>query len=197
MKKIKRKVMPVNRTMFSVNEQPAQRHELFEIEIKDEYRLTELLAYKGRYFVPNVCRAIFQGRPDPKLVEKYNSLFSQGILSKQEIIVDLRFSPAGEKINVSINGLRSARLVLRLFKLPVLGTIARICACIYRLPLLVRNIQRIDYLLEYCREELEVKVDSTDYINNMKRISLAFQMTEQRMIDLLQEFEGKNDSSNQ
>ena len=190
-KKIKRKSLPFRRIVFSVDDKCEQVNVLPPIELKDQYHINELIGLRGDHFVVSAYRAIIQEKPDSEIIERYKVLFSQGAVTKKELLCRLRYSPEGKKKNIQIKGLLIPRLVGRAFRIPVVGSFLRINVCILRLPVLFRNIQRLDNMLITCQQDLQAKVNAEDYSRHLKRISSAFQMTEQRVVELQHEFEKK------
>ena len=190
-KKIKRKSLPLGKIVFSVDDKYEQVNVLPPIELKDQYHINELIGLRGDHFVISAYRAIIQEKPDPEIIERYKVLFSQGAVTKKELLCRLRYSPAGKKKNIQIKGLFFPCLVGKAFRIPVVGYFCRIIVCIVRLPALFRIIQRLDNVSIACQEELKSKVDTENYSRDLKRISLAFQMTEQRIVELMQEIEEK------
>ncbi len=187
---VKKSMMTKSNAFFSVHDLPPEHPESPpQIDLKDQYHINELLGLRGDHFVASAYRAIIQKKPDPEIIARYTVLYYQGILTKKELLCTLRYSPEGRKKGVHIQGLRIPCMIGKIFRIPVLGRFCRIFVCILRLPLLFRNIQRLDNMLIACQDELQVKVNAEEYNRHLKRISMAFQMTEQRTLDLLQELE--------
>ncbi len=185
--RVKMKKVPPRRISLSIDRDSYKVPEPPKIAIKDRYRIEELLAYQGDNFVCNAFRAIIQESVSPEVMEKYRQLYYQGIVSKKELLVKLRYSPDGRRKNVIISGILPAYLLQILYKIPLFGYGFRVVVSVLRLPVTIRNVQRLNNMLIACQEELKTKVDAEEYLNNLQRVNLAFQVTDQRMLDFLQE----------
>jgi hypothetical protein len=111
---------------------------------RKRYLLRELLdEFDGSDFVRHVFRCLLKREPDPEGHVLYRRLLESGELSKAEILAAIATGPEARAVGVETIGLRRLRLRLRLFSIPLLGTLFRFAAACLGLPKLERELWRV------------------------------------------------------
>lgn len=116
----------------------------FHARADDHYKLADLTQYHDADFVRHAYLAILHRAPDEAGAHRYLQGLRSGVYNKTDILASMRYSPEGESHNVRINGLRTAYLLSRAGRLPVLGYLINIIIALYRLPVLVRQQQQFE-----------------------------------------------------
>jgi len=141
-------------------------------EIKDVYKISDFVEYDFKNFINYAYKAILKREPSSRELHDYLSWLQQGLTDKEQVLLDLRYSPEGIKKGVIIEGLHRHHVIKKYFKIPLLGKILNILYCIVTFPRIFRYIKRLEYtLIEECMD-LENKVRTIDDIMNMFDIKL-------------------------
>lgn len=129
------------------------------IAARDAYGVEELLAFHDEDFLRNAYRALLRREPDPEGFASHRAALHGGETTKVEILAHLRYSDEGRRVGVPVRGLRSAYVLHRLRRVPVLGALAGIALYGLRLPMLVRNMERHEVQLFRRERELRAAID--------------------------------------
>lgn len=111
---------------------------------KDSYHLKDLLNYHGEKFIDNAYLSILRRKPDQQGQNSFLTRLQCGELTKTDIIGRIRYSKEGRRHKISVKGLLRPFLLQLLYRVPVLGRIARITTAILNLPTIFRNIQVLE-----------------------------------------------------
>lgn len=123
---------------------PAPQPEPASIATKDRYSLEELVAHHDEAFLRNAFLAILRREPDPEGFEHYRWSLRDGRLTRRELLAELRRSPEGRAAGIRIEGLRRARFMHGLQRVPVLGRLVAVALWTWRLPALARRLERLE-----------------------------------------------------
>lgn len=115
-----------------------------DIERRDEYQLGELLGFHDEAFIRNAYEAILKREPDDAGLAQYLQNLRSGRYSKIDILRSLRFSPEGSRANVTIHGLGQLSFLRKLYRVPIVGYLARLAVGITRLPVLITNHRQLE-----------------------------------------------------
>lgn len=122
---------------------------------------TWFLKYHGREFVKIAYEHLLHRMPDAGGAKTYGEKLAGGDLTRVDVLGRLRYSREGRLKKVPVPGLLLPFLLQTLFKVPVGGMVLRILAGVYRLPVILRNIQTLEnrvvdqhHLLEGAVKEL-------------------------------------------
>jgi SAM-dependent methyltransferase len=124
----------------------------------ERYALNDFLALHDRDFIEAAYRGVLRRRPDPDGEAHYLGALRRGDLSKTEILGRLRYSPEGRKLKVPVQGLFATFAVQHSYRIPVLGRCLATLSAILRLPLIVRNLQRVESYQHARNAEVEAAV---------------------------------------
>lgn len=83
-----------------------------------EVYLRELTCYFDEEFIDNAFRAILHREPDPAGKSFYLSRLRNGELTKEDIVISLRYSEEGKRVGVNVVGLKKYILLNRLLSVP-------------------------------------------------------------------------------
>jgi O-antigen chain-terminating methyltransferase len=125
------------------------------IERKDAYRLEDFLCFHDVDFVSNAYRGILRREPDDSGMGQYLTELRAGRIAKTEIIGRLRFSAEGRAARVPVRGLAMPFALRTACRIPIAGPILGMLQYLIRLPILVRNHERLEAVLFH--RELEMK----------------------------------------
>jgi len=106
--------------------------------------LSELLALHDEELVQAGYRQILQRPADSGGLAYHLSCLRTGTLSKLEILVAMRFSEEGRRVGVLIPGLTRSYWTARVARVPILGYFFRMLYGIWRLPVLMKNLDTQD-----------------------------------------------------
>jgi O-antigen chain-terminating methyltransferase len=140
---------------------PRSWHPPQPLPARDAYSLAELLAYHDVEFVQNAYRAILRREADDTGLAHHLHQLHHGEVAKVELLAGMRNSAEGRKAGVRIRGLRLARAVRSLRRVPLLGALAEMLLYVVRMPTIVRNLERQEVQLFRRERELRVLVDAT------------------------------------
>jgi len=115
-----------------------------DIEKREEYQLSELLAFHDEAFVRNAYEAVLKREPDDTGLAQYLQSLRSGRYSKIDILRSLRFSPEGQRANVTIHGLGRLSFLRKIYRVPVLGYLVQLAVAIARLPVLIANHRQLE-----------------------------------------------------
>jgi len=138
------------------------------VDQRNEYSLSELMAWQGDSFIFNAYWAILGRAADAYAQTHFLPQLVTGKRSKIELLARLRYSPEGRKRGVQIKGLLPRVLVHLVGRIPILGYVLRLTKSILVLPVAARQVQlRIDQvddkimrLQREISEDLKQKVDT-------------------------------------
>ncbi|MEK6280513.1 MAG: methyltransferase domain-containing protein [Acidobacteriota bacterium] len=133
------------------------------------YQLNDLLQYHDHTFVWNAYRAILKREPDETGLNQFLRNLRSGRYDKIDILASLRFSPEGERRNVSVEGLKPRPLHRRLYRVPVIGYVIEMLVTLVRLP---SRIHRRRQFEEYALAQQELMAS---HINQLSKAT--FQAT--------------------
>jgi SAM-dependent methyltransferase len=123
--------------------EPALEPQPFEW-MKERYHINDFLKYQDQDFVLNAYRGILRREADPAGLHAHIEELRQGRVSKVELLGRLRYSPEGRMKATKVSGLGLRFVAQTLFRIPVLGYLGQWLSAIIMLPVLVRNLQKLD-----------------------------------------------------
>jgi hypothetical protein len=126
---------------------------------KDEYELADFLQYYDEAFFINAYQAILKRPPDASFLSSWMML-RQGLITKKEIVYNLRFSMEGRIRGTKIHQMPSLgwAIVNRLGHRPLLGYGVRLIKFLLLLPIIVRNQRALETrLVDIERENRKLK----------------------------------------
>ena len=104
--------------------------------------LREYLAWHDEEFVRVAHLGLLRRMPNPAALESYLGRLRGGAVDKAGILIELAFSAEARGKGVAIpRGLKRARALRRLFRVPVLGYILEAANALIRLPIALRNME--------------------------------------------------------
>ena len=115
-----------------------------EFQPREEYQLSELLAYHDDAFVRNAYEAILKREADDTGLAQYLQMLRNGRHSKIDILRSLRYSPEGRRANVTIRGLGQLSFLRKIYRVPLIGYLAGVAVAFGRLPILIVNHRRLE-----------------------------------------------------
>ncbi len=115
-----------------------------KFEKRAEYQLSDLLGFHDETFIRNAYGAILKREPDNTGLAQYLKTLREGRHSKIDILRSLRFSPEGQRANVTIHGLGKLSYARKIYRVPVIGYLAQLGVAIVRLPALITNHRRLE-----------------------------------------------------
>jgi SAM-dependent methyltransferase len=125
----------------------------FQLKADNRYHVNDLLKYHDREFVRNAYRAILKREPDESGYKGFLVPLRTGTHNKIDVLASLRFSSEGMQKNVRLDGLKFARQIRRLGRLPVLGYVVQLIVAVLRLPSSIQDRRRFEsYALNQQRE---------------------------------------------
>jgi O-antigen chain-terminating methyltransferase len=178
---------PVSNTLPELQLQP-------DLERHDGYKLSDLLGFHDEAFVRNAYKVILKREPDDAGFAEYLGNLRSGRYSKIDIVRSLRFSPEGQKANVSIDGLSWWVNLRKIYRVPVLGYLLQLVVAIFRLPVLIASHRRLEShtaaQLERVASHLnEAVVHLSDnqarHNENNRRLFLTTQAQNQAQLEML------------
>ncbi|MDX9786212.1 MAG: methyltransferase domain-containing protein [Desulfobacterales bacterium] len=111
---------------------------------QDAYVWTDFLSYHDSDFIENAYRSILRRAPDTEGAQHYLSLLHSGGISKIEVLGRLRYSKEGRNQKIIVKGLWIRYFIQMLYKVPVAGRVLRIFSGVWKLPVILKNIQVIE-----------------------------------------------------
>ncbi len=114
------------------------------LEEREQYHLNDLLGYHDEAFIRNAYKVILKREPDDSGFAKYLENLRSGRYSKIDILRSLRFSPEGQNVNATIEGLGKLSYLRKLYRVPVAGYLLRMVVGIGRLPVLIMNHRQLE-----------------------------------------------------
>ena len=170
MQKIKNEVE--NRTKTSQATSPKQTRSLTPSSFKTVqktipksiYILSDFTQYEDEAFIAYCYQHILQREADRQGKAFYLTKLREGSISKEDIVLKLRFSKEGRERNINILGSKKRLLRLFLYKIPLLGFFIELFSVLFRLPKLLR---KINAKLE---QELHAKVNQETFQTTLNEI---------------------------
>jgi len=105
-------------------------------------RLSDFSGLHDAAFIGAAYQVVLKRRPDPNGEECYLEILRNGA-TKAEILGQLRYSPEGRAIGVTVEGLARAVFLDKLTRLPVVGRLFRALSAFWTLPDSERRIRAI------------------------------------------------------
>src|SRR5690349_15438969 len=115
-----------------------------KFEKREEYQLSDLLGFHDETFIRNAYEAILKREPDDTGLAHYLKTLRDGRHSKIDILRSLRFSPEGQRANVTVHGLGRLSYARKIYRVPVVGYLVQLAVAIVRLPALITNHRRLE-----------------------------------------------------
>ena len=115
-----------------------------EFETKESYDVQDFLGYNDHVFVRNAYRGVLKREPDDAGYVQFLEALRSGRLNKIDILAKLSFSPEGRLQNVTVSGLNGPARLRQLYRLPVLGYLLELAASVWRLPMLLANLRKLE-----------------------------------------------------
>jgi len=102
------------------------------------------LQFYGQDFINTAYASILHRKPDSQGGKIYLEKLQNGELTKVDIIGRLRYSSEGRRKKVLVKGLLLPFMLQTFFKIPVLGWGLRVITGVLNLPIILKNIQKIE-----------------------------------------------------
>jgi FkbM family methyltransferase len=132
------------------------------ISRKREYTLRDFLNYHDEDFVRNAYRGLLGREPDAEGARRFLAMLRTGDLAKVEILGRIRFSPEGRAAAVRVTGLLVPFTLRTLRRIPVLGHVLGVIQYILRLPIIVRNHERLEAVVFFQQLEMRRGINAID-----------------------------------
>lgn len=104
------------------------------------YEINDFVKFFDEKFIDNAYKLILQRSADEDGKNYYLQLLRSGKLSKVEIITSLYFSNEGRKQNVIILGIKKRYIQSLVYKIPIIGYVAKIIFTVLTIPKLISRI---------------------------------------------------------
>ena len=104
------------------------------------YEINDFIKFFDEKFIDNAYTLILQRPADQDGKNYYLSLLRSGKLSKIEIITSLYFSNEGRRQNVIILGIKKRYIQSLVYKIPIIGYLAKIIFTVLTIPRLISRI---------------------------------------------------------
>jgi SAM-dependent methyltransferase len=137
------------------------------------YRLDDLLMYRGRAFIRHTYRALLKREPDPEGLRNYAALLDSGQLSPAEMAVAIASSSECRSGQVRVDGIRAVARRTRILSLPVIGKILRILSLFSNLDRFERSLRSSQRYIEYTDEDLRSEVALQQLETELERLEVA------------------------
>jgi Domain of unknown function (DUF4214) len=129
-------------------------------EVEPDYQrqtwsLAEMLRYYDRQFVQNAYLVLLKREVDPDGLKSRLHVLRTGQTSRLELLFQLRYSPEGEQHKTLVKGLLRARLIERLYRLPLIGLIPRYLRALLYLPRMQRDIEELRGLIAMQKNDFD------------------------------------------
>jgi len=155
-----------------------------EFEHKSHYVISDFTQYNDTKFITTLYQILLEREPDPDGFRLYLNQLRSGEFSKTEILAKLRFSKEGRIHNVKVLGIKKRFPLTLLYRIPIIGYIARIIITILTLPKILKRLNHLEnYLIitKADKTELEAlsntKADKTELeaLSNTKADKTEFE----------------------
>ncbi|OLE55099.1 MAG: hypothetical protein AUG51_05575 [Acidobacteria bacterium 13_1_20CM_3_53_8] len=124
--------------------QPLNLQTSFTPHADDRYHLSDLLKYHDRNFIQNAYLAILKRGPDATGYQGFIESLRSGRLNKVDVLARLRYSREGRAKRVQIEGLFVPAALRLVYRIPVLGYMARFVVGLARLPSYIKHQQQFE-----------------------------------------------------
>ena len=124
---------------------------------RQTWSLDELLGYYDRQFVQNAYLALLKREVDPDGLKSRLHVLRTGQASRLELLFQLRYGPEGRQHKTVVKGLQRARVIERLYRLPVIGLIPRYLHALFYLPRMQRDMEELRGLIAMQKNDLDDK----------------------------------------
>ena len=121
---------------------------------KREYALGDFLCFHDEDFIRNAYRGILGREPDPEGGSRFLAQLRDGNLAKVEVLGRIRYSPEGRAAKVMVKGLIVPFAIRTTRRIPVLGHLLAVGQYVFRLPNLVKNLERLESVVFFHRYEI-------------------------------------------
>ncbi len=148
------------------------------LPLKDQYSIQDFSGFSNEEFIANACRVILQREPNSGEFFHILESLERGDLTKAEVLGIFRFSPEGKEKKVTIKGVLIPFMVRRMGRVPVVGKVVRICSCVYRLPMLVKNILQLNNNVAHLNTNVEAIQDR--HVQGLRKIILSINDLEEK-----------------
>lgn len=143
---------------------------------QEQYVITDFTEYSGKDFIKNAFQKILKRSPENEAIESYLNYMK--ILSKVEILINIRYSKEGRKNNVNILGLKKRYFFYKLINIPIIGYFISLIISFFLLPKIIKRIdnflpyrkENVDYENTKCSEIKELKYEVVYLKNQLKEI---------------------------
>ncbi|MFN2494056.1 MAG: methyltransferase domain-containing protein, partial [Pyrinomonadaceae bacterium] len=136
---------------------------------RQNYQVTDLLAFYDEPFVRNAYAAILKREPDDSGFATYLENLRSGRVSRIDVLASLRFSPEGRSKDVKIEGLSKPAAFRKLYRLPVIGYLFELAVNLLRLPALVVDLRKLEGHSAHQQARLAEHLDET--IENVEELT--------------------------
>ena len=166
---------------------------------KKAFTIEEFICFEDERFIKVANKTILGKEIEKEPLNNYLSLLRNGLLSKTEILANMKYSKEGIANNVEILGLYKRNLIFKSFNIPVLGKLLKIFLSILRLPNTISRLQLLEsknYLLtqELNSKTYELFILSSENNNLNKKLE---SLSERSGIELKEIFNKNNFLENQ
>ena len=145
----------------------------------DNTDVSELLNYNGIEFIINAFLDTIKRAPFEYEIIEYSDCLIDQKMSKIDIILKLRNSVEGKKINKNIDSLKRQILLGKIYTIPFLGRIIRIITAILQFPTILKNFTQFQQFMH--REIYYLKKNHNKSINTI--ISKLSYQNEQEQLE--------------
>jgi len=135
---------------------------------KECYEYQDFTKYRDDLeFIKNLYLGLLKREVDKVGLQYYLDLLRKGKKSKEEIVSLVRYSKEGREKNINLLGSKKRYLKAKLYAIPVVGYIVKLCIAFISLPKL---LQKIDYLEKSLEEEKVIREKNDSLLQReMKR----------------------------
>ena len=124
------------------------------------YTLNDFLALHDVDFINAAYGGVLKRAVDAQGREHFLGALRKGDLSKIEILGRLRYSPEGRKLKVPVKGLLPAFAIQHSYRIPVIGACIAWASALLRLPVIVRNLGRVESYQHLRNSQIEEAVSA-------------------------------------
>lgn len=127
----------------TINTEPVSS---FSPQLKESYVVDDFLQYHDKVFIKTAYLSLLGRLPDSQGQASYLAKLQNFDYTKTEILGRLRYSREGRRKKVSVKGLLLPFVFQLFYRIPFLGRALRIITGLWNLPLVLKNIRKIERL---------------------------------------------------
>jgi len=164
------------------------------IPVKEQYSIQDFSGLTNEDFIVNACRVILRREPNDGEFLHILASLERGELTRSEVLGNFRFSPEGKSKKVNVKGAYLFFLIHRASRVPGLGKVVQILSCVYRLPMLFKNVLQLNTNVSHINSNIETKLNKERYVHGLRAVIQSINDLEQKLISWQQSGEQKTDS---